>query len=548
MSIKKSKTLFCVVVLALLCCASCKKNKETEMVTLRLQCEQPTDPTARQKVYLDADKLVNWYVTDSIRVNNGSPIHVYNNTANVGASNSYTAVYPYKNSLGNTNSANNGSVTVTIPAVQTYVADASGNQIMRDLPMGAYLTGSAVSDSPVLMFRNLASLIRVTVENPSTDCPFRIYSIRLSSSNSKKLSGTFKWDFSGSSNSNVPAQDNNYSGSSSNEVVLDLNANDNVEMIPANGSKTYFLIVTPITESCTLRADVRGAIMGNYGGGSGTIAGEAVKIRYKEFTSNPKTLDRSLIGTVNVNLRTSSADYTVTGGFTMGVGDVKYFAPGNLRKKSSKYTFAHEQYDIVGARTCHDIIGGVSTGYYDLFKAEIISKVPQRDIYPYYPNMTYYDPAGTWRCPTSTQFNYMLGSRGVYYSYVKASVNGQSGLILFPDVFSMPSGINIVNRNTDNTPFTDNNISLSKWRQLEINGAIFLPTTGLIRIGEHPSPNVDGREYDHGYTSYKGQDNVIGYYWMDDGWHLYFQHMANSFVSVVTSSTEFLYAIRPVRN
>ena len=255
------------------------------MVTLKLALEQPTDPSANQKVYLDNQKLVNWYTNDVIVINNGSgtfDASVVNNTANVQAGNgTFTALYPKTTTSGQNNTAGNGTVTVTIPAVQTYVEGSDGMQNLKDLPMAAYLNTSESGVPPVLMFRNLASLIKVTVENPSSSDPFRVNSIKLSSTNGVALHGTYKWTFSQSTNNYVPnsfvdkTSTNDPNNTYRSEIMLDLNDNNTFDTIGKKGSKTYYIVVAPI-QNCSLRIEVRGAVLGNYWkGAEGDHRGEA---------------------------------------------------------------------------------------------------------------------------------------------------------------------------------------------------------------------------------------------------------------------------------
>lgn len=562
--------VFCILAASLLLCfTSCKKDKETEMVTLKLALEQPTDPS-NQKVYLDDQKLVCWYTDDEIKIYNGSSAStspVLNQTATVAQGTNYTAVYPATNSLGTANTVSNGSVTVTIPAVQIFGRGTDGRQNLKDLPMGAYLTSNDASSVPVLMFRNLASLIKVTVENPSTQHPFRVNSIKLTGS--VPLHGTYTWNFSQSTNDYSPTM---YSTSTTptygTEVLLDLNGSANpnnpndlsgytFDTIGPNGSKTYFIVVAPFTTASTsFKVEMRGAVLGNYwkGGAAGNYAGEAIKIYTKSFTGLNVTLDRSRIGRINVN----RAGYSVSGGFSVEASKVKYFSPGNLAQdyKDKDYVFVHDQFATVGAYNNHKIYLQNKKADIDLFGHTHINAVNTNIIFTFWPNnQYYYEPTGTWNCPTHTHFDYILNHRtSVSNRFAKIKIDSKRGLILFPDVFNMPTWISFTNMNRHSTDFSDV-VSNIQWKLLEASGAIFLPTTGQMVAANGSTGYYEGGITSYGEHASDNQDNKIGFYWMrDDNYILIFQHIDltvggqyQSFVYVRQNNTLFYQAIRPMR-
>ena len=550
------------------------------MVQLRIALEQPSNPSGSQKVFLDDQNLVNWYGTtdESIRVNNGNtPIQVHNNTANVGESNTYTAVYPYQNSLGDVNTANNGSVTVTIPAVQTFERGADGRQNLKDLPMGAYLTAAKAADVPVLMFRNLASLIKVTVENPSSQHPFRVNSIKLTGS--VPLHGKYTWIFNQSTNDYSPAMYTSYTSPTyGKEVLLDLNgcANPNdqndlskytFDTIGPDGSKTYYIVVAPFTTASTsFKVEMRGAVLGNYwiDGPAGNYPGEAIKIYTKSFTGLNVTLDRSRIGTIPVH----STDYTVSGGFSVASSDVRYFSPGNLSKdyKDNDYVFIHDQFATVGAYNNHMIYIHNTKADIDLFPSSAINDLNNNFVFTYWPNsQPYYEPAGTWKCPKKSDINYVLFLRGSSDTkrYDKINIEGKNGLILFPDGFTLPNWVSFTNVNQSGVGFTDG-ITKIQWKLLEASGAIFLPTTGQMYAANGSTGYYEGGITSYGERASDNQDNKIGFYWMRDRntntnslQNLYFQHViipvgepnagTHSAVGFRDVSSAFYQSIRPMR-
>ena len=538
MSIKKSKTLFCVVVLALLCCASCKKDKATEMVELRIALEQPTDPSDNQKVYLDNQNLVNWYksytytyglsvntVKDQIKINSSELRYVENYKATVPSSNNgYTAVYPAVTTSGDNNTANNGVVTVTIPAVQKYIPGptASDPQNLKDLPMGAYICSNDINSLNVLMFRNLASLIKVTVHNPYSH-PYRLNSIKLSSTNGKALHGTFEWTFSQSSNNHVP---NSFTDKTStvnpgntyrSEIMLDFN--HVWKTIPANGSESFYMVVAPFS-GCNFKIQVRGAELGS-DPSDGYSNGEAIKIHTKNLGGN-KTLNRSIIGKINANLpATAGSGYTISGGFNVG-SKQSYFSIGNLSlgySTPTDYTWCFntnvmgEQYDCMGPSNNASWwqLSDKSEKYLDLFPYNFVQS--SYDVGTYFPINDSYADQGLFRCPKYSEWRNILllrsastvnGTSNAHFA--KATVNGKNGLVLFPDDYCQPSGITVNSVNNDNNAnYSDNVYSYQAWKLMEAAGAVFLPAAG--RFFDYSSYN------NLGYYVYTHDQTLTGYYW-----------------------------------
>lgn len=91
-----------------------------------------------------------------------------------------------------------------------------------------------------------------------------------------------------------------------------------------------------------------------------------------------------------------------------------------------------------------------------------------------------------WRTLTSAEWNYVLNMRGAQdmprYAPVKIAGSHQ-GLIIFPDNYSLSldnittSGETLI-VNTPSTVYTNNELSLDTWREMEAAGAVFLPAAG----------------------------------------------------------------------
>ena len=115
--------------------------------------------------------------------------------------------------------------------------------------------------------------------------------------------------------------------------------------------------------------------------------------------------------------------------------------------------------------------------------------------------------AGTWRTLTSSEWDYLLNDRSATKRFAKValSVNGTTvnGLVLFPDDYNVADGLRF---NQPNLGYEgqdrSNMLSLSQWRQMEAEGAVFLPAAGY-REGTSPT-EVGGTGY------YWSSSRVVG--------------------------------------
>ena len=249
---------------------------------------------------------------------------------------------------------------------------------------------------------------------------------------------------------------------------------------------------------------------------------------------------------------------TINGLFTINAeGDQIYFSQGNLQYQASTDTwrFAENQWNSVGADNSNisstydgwiDLFGWGTSGYHNVYDNFNVNYQPysysaatvqtECNYYGYGPSTNMYDPnltgmsaeydwgvlnaisnggnqAGLWRTLTSEEWNYIFNTRSTSTigntsnaRFAKAKVNGVSGVILFPDVFSLPiylpTPLQINNRNAS---FGANSYSEAGWTALENLGCVFLPTTGY-------------RSNHSGQTIYSScifvyDTNSVGNYW-----------------------------------
>lgn len=99
----------------------------------------------------------------------------------------------------------------------------------------------------------------------------------------------------------------------------------------------------------------------------------------------------------------------------------------------------------------------------------------------------------------------VCGTENARFAY--AQVNGIKGMIIFPDVYTHPTGVDAIaniNRITDSGvwPSDMQNFSVADWEKMEAAGLVFLPCAGA----RDPRDNGSG-------TNIVSQVNHRGYYW-----------------------------------
>ena len=209
------------------------------------------------------------------------------------------------------------------------------------------------------------------------------------------------------------------------------------------------------------------------------------------------------------------ADFTPAA-FSVANGKQVYFSQGNLQcsgitTKNYVWSFAEHQYDMIGTANVSssaladkiDLFGwssdnttapwGISTSTTPTdYKGNFVD---------WGTNEIGDNVANTYRTLTHDEWNHLFNVRTNNASNLRglARINLNSdgteyanGLIFLPDNWTAPEGITFVG---NNTTYANNTFTLDQWQQLETNGAIFLPASG-IRSGTGMS---DIQE--------------IGYYW-----------------------------------
>ncbi len=214
--------------------------------------------------------------------------------------------------------------------------------------------------------------------------------------------------------------------------------------------------------------------------------------------------------------------------FSVAYGQQVLFSPGNLQfcttgshataegTASGTFRFAEHQYDYLGQANA--LVSDTNSGWIDLLTwgssgwhvSPCSEKDGDYDIESLCGDESYADwgvynaigndAPGTWRTLTRDEWDYLVNLRAASTvdgtdsaRYAEAIVCGVMGLILFPDRFERPAGIDTIvniNRNSFTLSFSDNIYTAGQWAQLEDAGAVFLPASGfrggtwLSTIGE----------------------------------------------------------------
>ena len=120
-----------------------------------------------------------------------------------------------------------------------------------------------------------------------------------------------------------------------------------------------------------------------------------------------------------------------------------------------------------------------------------------------------------WRTLTKDEWDYMLNSRSGT-RYCKAQVNSKSGLVIFPDGYSHPTGPTApTNTNSTSAAYTTNSWSGEAWTKMENAGCVFLPAAGS-RDGNSVSNAGTAGTY-WWSTHYEGGGDAV-----DRAYNLYF--------------------------
>lgn len=174
--------------------------------------------------------------------------------------------------------------------------------------------------------------------------------------------------------------------------------------------------------------------------------------------------------------------------FTTGEGATKVmFSKSNLYWDGNEFLFEGNQYDFARAWSSSHVSHLMWSMYPEETYAEEYGDNDAAVSDFFFTNESEYLPnpdfsvaggmSGAWRVLCNAEWQYLLG-RDQTYCYAAATVAGCPGLILFPDTFVLPEGIEIVGANDESTPVSSNTYDSAAWSKLEDAGSVFLPLAG----------------------------------------------------------------------
>ena len=231
---KRQINIVSLVLAAAMVFAACQKD-EMGLVSLNAEISNYAG-AGSAKMYVDGSRYTHWTNGDQVKINGGlCSVNLSGSKAQItdvpASDYGYTAVYPASIATSYFG-AMTPSFNVTLPTVQTYSVDGSGNQIIS-----APMIARCNKGETTLTFRNLCSLIKVTVNNDRAE-DVELQSITVTSS-SGNLSGV-------ATISNVTTTPSFAMGTdATNHVALTFSS----ETVAQGTSKDYYIVVPAFSAS-----------------------------------------------------------------------------------------------------------------------------------------------------------------------------------------------------------------------------------------------------------------------------------------------------------
>lgn len=477
------KRICLITIILLATLVACRKESDT--VTLGATIE---NIEGNPKLYIDNTLTPQWENNDPVWINGNDSysVTISNNVAQIvnvarAENNHYLAIYP-ADIVAVGQQAGNNSVTVNLPREQVY---QSSQQVK--VPMIAYTEGNTLG------FKNLCSLLKVTVEN-STDDAIALSRITLTASTAM-LSGPVT-----ASILNGEGHLDSWGAEAEHDISLCF---PTAQPLQSEGRINCYIAVPEFA------ANEVSIIVYTNDGRFFPILKNSVPLSHNRIATITVDIDQLL--ECHENFTVGADNHTVR----FSKGNLQYTTtPGNHTTADNNYTtgqwrFAKHQYDIIG--TANTNISSTYAGWIDLFGwatsgyngyAPTLSYTNASQYYAlknisgrYYDwgkyNAIGNDNPGTWRTLQETEWQYLLNTRnGVTIGgtssvkFAQTIVNGRKGVMLFPDGFTWPSTIQSVPSvfNTNQINWNNTDYTLAQWAILEASGVVFLPAAGY-RLG-----------------------------------------------------------------
>ena len=198
--------------------------------------------------------------------------------------------------------------------------------------------------------------------------------------------------------------------------------------------------------------------------------------------------------------------------FSVSVDKQVVFSPGNLQyhPAMNEWRFAENQTDYIGDANRN--ISADYDGWIDLFgwgtganpTTTSENEMDYATFIDWGTNPIGSDAPNTWRTLTNDEWMYIFNERPNAQSlFAFGSVNGVNGIILLPDNWTTPLGVDFVAstsrglywdgvlyRNDNDNNFSHNTYTSEQWSEMEQSGAVFLPASGfrhgaMALVGDH---------------------------------------------------------------
>ena len=227
-----------------------------------------------------------------------------------------------------------------------------------------------------------------------------------------------------------------------------------------------------------------------------------------------------------------------SGLFSIAANKQVEFASGNLQYHTGDevWRFAPNQYDAIGEANIN--IGDPDfSDWIDMFAWSTTSTYygvsPSNNNNDYTGDFVDWGelfPGEGWFTMSRAEWDYLLKTRtGAADKWASAYIDGVFGIILLPDSWTLPEGVDFVPRalpedeeeDAEVTPIVmnDNNYSLEQWDLLDAAGAVFLPAAGRRTGGYGNVINYSQQVETNpallpgGYYRWHDNLNYCCYYW-----------------------------------
>ena len=460
---------------------------------------------------------ISWVNGESIRINGENKTIAIDEEGayitDVTESSIYRAIYPA--SINGSAALDGDNVTVTIPNTHLYNSDANGRQ-MLDIPMaGRSENGSS------LYLKHLTAAIMVEITN-YYGFAVLVDSIEVRSSDegtTYQLCGATTIDLT---DANMGISPNSSPTEAQKKVTMTFGDGAHALKIDQGATQRVMVPVLPVGSGNRFSITVGVHKDGNTG----------VKKDYPKTQRTGGPLPRA---------KMAYANDTVGFLFTVGVGRKVIISQGNLQYQASTNTwrFAADQYDYIGNAAGNntaaadraeqsawiDLFGWGTSGWNNgntYYQPYDIGTGGSNSGYGYGPtNGSVYNYsligvysnsdwgvnnkifnggniAGKWRTltagigsETDTLFSKRTtntsdlptGTNSTNARYIKATVEGIKGFILFPDNYNHPNDVYVMgsivyNSLSSTNYFNGFSIGIENWNKMEAEGAVFLPAAG----------------------------------------------------------------------